>query len=87
MSDTKKAISTWEKERNMLVTTVSDPSKKLTEAEFLELILDENGIPKPEVTGVNHDDRIKFLKANDYEVNRQNMVDPELSTRPAEEQK
>lgn len=72
MSDVK-TIEQWEREKGWLVTRPDvNPQQKLSEEDF-------DAIPHNEKTGVNYEDRIKFLKANGYEVNRQNLGDSSLS--------
>lgn len=38
-----------------------------------------------EFVGVNYDDRVEFLKANGYEVTRENLIDGSLSVKQVEE--
>lgn len=71
-----KTIGEFEKQKNCILIG-ADPKKKVTEEEF-------DSYPAQK-WGVMHDDRIEFLKANRYEVTRQNMVDPNLSSRTDEE--
>jgi len=74
-----KLFKNWEKEKNIMVNIpdVSDENQRVTE-EYFQQIVDLYGF-----TGVNHDDRIKFLKDNNYEVTRENMT-ADLSSRQAE---
>lgn len=51
--------------------------KKMTVAEFRELIANN----PLDFAGVNFEDREKFLRENDYEVTRENMIDRELSAK------
>lgn len=74
MTEQVKTLSEWEVERQCVVISL-DPKKKLTEAEF-------NAIPLEDRWGVDHTYRTKFLKDNGYAVTRENMINPELSTVP-----
>lgn len=71
-----KTISEWEAENGCIVINLN-PSDKLTEAQW-------NAIDISDKFGVNHTDRIKFLKDNGYEVTRDNMIDGSLSAKEAE---
>lgn len=66
-----KTIGDFEKERNFIIRG-ADPKQKITEEEIA-------AIPLKDKIGVHHDVRIAFLKANGYEVTRENMVNSELS--------
>lgn len=79
--DSSKTISEWEKERGILfVDREKFPAnKKFTEAEMDEA-MDNIG----NFRGVNHADRIKFLKANGYPVTHENMLDSDLSAKAPE---
>lgn len=69
-------VSELEKKYNCIVKDLK-PDGSISEKEFLQ-------IPITDKTGVNHSDRIKFLKDNGYEVTRENMIDSSLSARPKE---
>lgn len=73
--ESKKTIKDWEQEKGVIVRG-AQPLTKLTEQEF-------NDIPDGEKTGVNHKDRIQFLKDNGYEVTRENMINTELGAKSA----
>ena len=56
---------------------------EMEEEAFLELI----SRTEPEAwRGCNHEDRIAFLEANGYEVTHENMLNADLSVRPAEDE-
>lgn len=79
----KKTIAEFEKEKGCIVVRSAsgneiDPKVSITEEEF-------DAIPQETKIGVNHKDRIAFLKKNGYEVTRENMIDSSLSTKPTEE--
>lgn len=81
----KMTLAEHEVKANVLFydTQKFNPKQKLTHDEFLKLLQDN-----PEAYhGVNHADRIEFLKANGYEVNRQTLVDINLSAKPKPEKK
>lgn len=78
MSELKKPVTQWEKEQLMVVNIPDGDKlldKEVTADEFKSLVDKHNFV------GVNHEDRIQFLEDNGYEVNRKNMVDPELSAK------
>lgn len=55
---------------------------KMSEAEFITEINEHY----EDWRGCNHEDRIAFLKANDYEVTHENMLDVNLSAKPPVEE-
>lgn len=71
----KEIITRLEKESGFvapdekLLPDISDKEK------FIDYAL-KNGF-----IGVNYDDRVKFLEANDYKITRANLIDRELSNR------
>lgn len=75
MSEVKKTFIDWEEKLGVMVRDADEKTlkSKITEAEFRESW--GAGIP----SGVNHKQRIKFLKDNGYEVTRENMLDGQLS--------
>lgn len=76
MADTK-TIEQHERERNLMARDRKKypADKKLTDDEFTEIFTgDINNF-----VGVNHEDRIEFLKTNGYPVTHENMIDSELS--------
>lgn len=78
-----KKFEEWEKHFG-LISKVYDPEKHkdtMTEDEFKEATMSN----LDDVVGVNHDDRIKFLKDNGYEVTRENMANPDLSAKQPSE--
>lgn len=81
MSEKKQSIELWEKEANLLFTNITDDGlkKEITSDEF------QNTIATSPFIGMNHSDRIKFLKDNGYEVTRENMANPELSVKQPSE--
>lgn len=66
-------LSTLEKKYHFIIIN-KNGDEDITEKEFLALDLADK-------YGVNHDDRIKFLKDNGYDITRENMVNPDLSAR------
>ncbi len=80
-----KNITYYEKQHGVIA---SDRKKypedlELTQAEW-DKIWEEDW---RDFTGVNYEDRIKFLEENGYEVNHANMINPELSHRPVKKKK
>lgn len=75
----KDTVEFWEKERGCIIIS-RKPTDSMTEQEFLDL-------PMYERLGVDHDSRVKFLKANGYEVTRENMVNADLSVLPKKTKK
>lgn len=74
-----KTLSEWEVEKGVLVID-GNPKDAMTEAEF-------NAIDIGKKWGVDHARRIKFLEDNGYKVNRENMINPELSAKPPKNKK
>lgn len=73
-----KKIETWEKERNILFLSKDiNPNKKVTEEEF-EALIEENS---SNFITVVYDVRLPFLKANGYELSRENLANGELSVK------
>lgn len=79
---TKKLITTLEKEHGIMLIGSIDVKRKYSDDEFTVLLADS----KTEYVGVNHEDRVEFLKNNGYEVTRENMTNPELSVRQEDEE-
>jgi hypothetical protein len=77
---TQKIVETWEREKGMMLVVADHTllKKNVSEDEFMKLT-DTQGW-----RGVNYTDRIKFLNDNGYEVNRENLTNPELSAIPRE---
>lgn len=73
--ESKKTIKDWELEKGFIVRG-AQPMTKLTEQEF-------DDIPAGEKVGVNHKDRVQFLKDNGYEVTRENMINVDLGAKSA----
>ena len=76
----KLTFEQWE-EKIGIISDHFDPKtkdNKLTEDEFRELAMPTND----SFRGVMHEDRIKFLKDNGYELTRENMCNPDLSAKP-----
>lgn len=78
----KKSLATWEKERGFIFAGNVDLDQQLTEDEFTDMLF--NG--KTPAIGVDHKERAKFLKNNGYEVNRENMINSDLSTASTEQE-
>lgn len=79
LEDSVKTIEEWEKELGFIVIDDTDISKKITGKEAGELFM------SPSAKGVDHEQRIAFLKENGYEVNRENLADHELSSTKGEQ--
>lgn len=77
-----KTIAEWEREHGIMFKDARKypGNKKLTDEEFRELY----STNPDDWTGVNHEDREKWLKANGYELTRANMMDATLSTKQAD---
>lgn len=76
---TTKPIKQWERERGFMVINLGDHSEddEITRVEYDELLGERitNG------RGVNFDGRTEWLKANDYEVTRENLMNPDLKAK------
>lgn len=73
----KKDLYTKHEEQYGIVFDIPyKEASKLSDDEAFELFKEGEGI------GVSFEDRIKFLEDNGYEVTRENLVDPSLSTKP-----
>ena len=85
MSDKTKTFSDWEKEKGAFAndTKKYPGNKKMTESEFMDAFLGN----QTEFTGVNYEDRVKFLEDNGYKVTRDNLLNPELSSKPPKKSK
>lgn len=70
----KKTIEQLEKDSGVVLLGSPQLNKKVSQEEFRELM-------KKGFVFVNHQDRIKFLKDNDYPINRENLVNPDLSSK------
>lgn len=79
----KKRFTEWEKELGLFALTEKkfDTSASLTKEEFKEIYLSNHA----DFIGVDYEVRVKFLQDNDYKVTRENLVNPELSVRQADE--
>jgi len=78
MTEQTKTLEEWERQKGLVVRNLGSrkPGHQLTEEDFMTI---------NDFVGVNYEDRIAFLKANGYEVNRANLIDSGLSTRQEEE--
>jgi hypothetical protein len=72
-----KTLAEWEQELHILIVDAdpADLEKKVAEPDAAQLMMDGKA------RGVNHADRIAFLKANGHKVTRENMINPNLSAR------
>ena len=79
----RKTFEEWERARGMYARDLTKykTSKDLSEEEFIEI----TSANLADFAGVDTEHRLKFLKENGYEVNRANLIDPELSAKPREE--
>lgn len=79
----KKTFEKWEIERGMFAKDLSlfNSSKEITLEEFNDITSNNLNV----IVGVNYKDRVQFLRANGYEVNRENLMNSELSAKPVEE--
>lgn len=75
----KDTVEYWEKKTGCVIIS-RKPTDSMTEQEFLDLKMHER-------IGVDHENRVKFLKANGYAVTRENMVNSELSVVPKKTKK
>jgi len=73
-------LSQYEKKFGIIATDRKKypDTLELTDKEW-DKLYEENW---KDFSGVNHDDRIKFLKDNGYAVTHENMLNPELSAKP-----
>lgn len=78
MSDEKKSIEQWERERGLVLNGNGDPSMEVTNQQFTALLTRHGFV------GVNHADRENWLRDNGYEINRANLINSQLSTRKKE---
>lgn len=72
-----KAFSQLEKEIGQFAYNPSKWPQSLTKEDFLKLLHDN----MTEFHGVDYEKRVEFLKANGYEVNRENLINGHLSAR------
>lgn len=77
----KKIFTTLEKEHGIMFIGDVDLKQKMTDEDFIKLMHTNEGAWR----GVDHTVRTKFLKDNDHEVTRENMLNVELSAKPLEE--
>lgn len=77
MNDQKK-ISELEKEVGFFLTIDHDPEELMNRDDYLSLAFDTGAI------GVAYEDRVEFLKKNDYEVTRKNLLDTTLTAKQVE---
>lgn len=75
----KEVITKLERETGFVAIDPKDIPSTEDSGEFMQHAL------KGRFVGVNYEDRVKFLKANGYEVTRENLVNRELSVRQEEE--
>lgn len=70
-------ISDYEKSHNIIALDRSKyPADKKIDDSFSETVAGNIG----DFLGMNHKDRIEFLKKNGYELTHENMVNSDLST-------
>lgn len=74
----KKLLTDIEIATGFVAIDPKDLPKIKDEAEFVKYAKENLHL----FTGVQYDDRIAFLKANDYELTRENLINPELSAKP-----
>jgi len=77
----KKTFEEWEMQKGLIAKDLSrfNSSKGITEQEFNSIVSDNFS----EFVGVDYKLRVKFLKDNGYEVNRENLT-ADLSAKPVE---
>lgn len=73
-----KTLAELEKERGFIAVdaTAEELDKPVGDKKLIAMHLEGATV------AVNHDHRVEFLKANGYEVTRENMVDSSLSAKP-----
>lgn len=78
----KKTFEEWEKSKNRMAIDSSriNTTKQITEEEFEQMHVADTQNWRT----VMYKDRVQFLKANGYDVNRENLLNAELSAKPAE---
>lgn len=74
-----KKIEQYEREYNLVLSDVKDPSQKVSESEFKEMV------STLKFVGVDFEQREQFLKDNGYDVTRENLIDPTLSVKQKED--
>lgn len=79
----KKLLTDIEISTGFVAIDPKDLPKTKDEAEFIAFAKENLHL----FTGVQYDDRIAFLKANDYELTRENLINPHLSSKPPKEPK
>lgn len=79
----KKTFEEWERAKGLMAYNLSKfkTSKLLDEGEFNAIV--EGNFS--EFHGVDYKKRLAFLEKNGYEVTRENLINPELSSKPVEE--
>ena len=79
----KKTFSEHEKESGKFALEVGKygGSRTMSREEFDNIVKSHMS----EFTGVDYKNRVKFLEANGYEVNRENLINAELSAKPTAE--
>lgn len=70
-----KTIESWERAIGVMLNIDIDQDRSITREEFNDL-MNAHGF-----TGVDHEQRLKFLQDNGYEPSRSNMRNHELSVR------
>lgn len=79
----KKTFEEWEKSKGFFARNPGDfsSSKTITEEEFDDLLrTNRDGF-----VAVFYKERIEFLNKNGYEVNRENLINSDLSAKPVEQ--
>lgn len=74
----KDIITPFEKQTGF----VSKDPKRAATFKTVEEMQEDIPLNSNEYVGVNYDDRVKFLKANGYDVTRKNLIDGTLSAKP-----
>lgn len=77
----KKTLAVWELERSLMIRGDVDEKQEMTGEEFMALAQEQGHL------GVAIEARREWLKENDHEVTRENMMDDTLTVKeqPAEE--
>jgi hypothetical protein len=72
----KKTLAAFEKEYSIVLNHNYGETREITRATF-EKSRDEQGF-----TSINYDGRVEWLKANNYDVTRENLIDATLPDNP-----
>lgn len=86
MANETKKIETWEREKQMMLPNLNgrDPSDRVSEDEFNAMLIDKDG--QVTATSVDVEGRSEWLEANDYEVTRENLMNPDLLSKAAKQE-